>query len=322
MTYSQGSQILASDFNSFYGPTANGGTAGQNLGDIWGTGSGDKGWGQPLITNPAIGGLVTAAQWAALVANTATAGQQVNYTTTTRSPAPTFGTVITAFSSFTTDLTTITNSRGNAQAIGSQVTSGGSSAPIAESTNSSGWNMTFTQTLNLGTAAQARYFWNAGGIAQITMSKTGTSTDKDPDWNALVGTVGTISFVGRVNGAAQTIAGPTYSGTSRSGGSGTPTIASTTGWYSLTPGAAATQIYIIYDAVSPYTGDYIQVTAAVNSGSTAITFTTVWHDAGYSGPGKNNAVSAGGAVALSYFPPSTTYLSNTWGTPTLSSSVA
>ena len=326
MTYSQGSQILASDFNSFYGPTANGGTSGQNLGDVWGTGSGDKGWGQPLVTNPAPGGLVTATQWAALVANTATAGQQVNYTTATRSPAPTFGTVITAFSSFTTDLTTITNSRGNAQAIGGQYTSGGSSAPIAESTNSSGWNMTFTQTLTFASADAARYFWNAGGIAQITMSKTGTSTDKDPDWNTFVGTVGTISFVGRVAGAAQTIAGTAYPGTSRSGGSGTPTIASTTGWYSLTGGASATTIYTMSETVSPYGGDTITVSAAVNSGRTAITFTTVWHDAGYSQAGQNNSVSAGGAVALSYFPPSTTYLTASWApgavVPTLSSSVA
>ena len=89
----------------------------------------------------------------------------------------------------------------------------------------------------------------------------------------------------------------------------------------MTPGAAATPIYTITDGVSPYTGDTITVKAAVNSDGTAITFTTVWHDAGYSGAGKNNAVSAGGAVALQYYPPGAT-LTNTWGTPLLSSSVA
>jgi hypothetical protein len=181
--------------------------------------------------------------------------------------------------------------------------------------------MTFTQTIDFVTANQARYFWNAGGRAVITMSKTGTTTDKDPDWNSFVGTVGTISFVGRVNSASQSIGGTTYTGTSVSGGSGTPTVATTTGWYSLTPGAAATPIYSTTDGVSPYTGDTITVSAAVNAGSTAITFTTVWHDNGYSGAGQNNAVSAGGAVALSYFPPGAT-LTNTWGTPTLASAVA
>jgi hypothetical protein len=185
--------------------------------------------------------------------------------------------------------------------------------------------MTFTQTLSFNTAAQARYFWNTGGRAQITMSKTGNSTDKDPDWNTFVGTVGTISFVGRVNGANQSIGGVTYTGTSMNGtGSGGPTVATTTGWYSLTPGAAATQIFSLTEGVATYGSDTIKVTAAVNAGSTAITFTTVWHDNGYSAPlpGKNNSVSAGGAVALSYYASGTSYITNSWGTPTLSSSVA
>jgi hypothetical protein len=322
MTYGQGQTILASDFNAFYGPTSAGGTSGSNLLDIWATGSGDKGWGQSTVANPAIGSTVSATEWAALVANTATAGQQTGVTTTSRTPAPTSGNVILAFTSFTTDLTNITAARGNAVGSGTLVNTGGTSAPIAESTNAAGWNMTFTQTLTFANANAQRYFWNAGGILQLTMSKTGTSTDKDPDWNTFVGTVGTISFVGRVNSNSQSINGATYPGTSRTGGSGTPTIASTTGWYNLTPGAAATQIYTITDGVSPYTGDTITVKAAVNSGGTVTTITTVWHDNGYSGAGKNNSVSAGGAVTLAFIPPSTTYLTNSWGTPTLSSSVA
>jgi hypothetical protein len=321
MTYAQGSTILATDFNSFYANTAQGGTLNQCLGDVWGTGSGDKGWGQSYLGNVAVGSTVSATYWAALVANTATAGTQTVTTVSPRTPAPTAGNTITAFTTFTSDLTLITTNRGNAVGQGTVYTTGGSSAPIAEATNAAGWNMTFTQTLTFADANSARYFWNAGGRAVITMSKTGTSTDKDPDWNAFVATVGTISFVGRVNNNSQSIAGSTYTGTSRTGGSGTPTIATTTGWYSLTPGAAATQIYIISEGVAPYTSDTIKVTAAVNAGGTAITFTTVWHDNGYTGAGKNNAVSAGGAVALQYYPPGAT-LTNTWGTPTLSSSVA
>jgi hypothetical protein len=318
MTYTQGSTILASDFNGFYGPTSAGGTAGANLNDIWATGSGDKGWGQSTVSNPAAASTVTATQWATLVNNLASAGSQTGTTITSRT-APTTGTTISILSALNTDLTNVTNNRGNAAASGTLYTTSGSSAPIAESNNPAGWTMTFTQTLTFASADAARYFWNAGGIARITMSKTGTSTDKDPDWNAFVATVGTISFVGRVASTSQTIAATTYTGTSVSGGSGAPTVATTTGWYTLTGGAAATQIYLTYEGVGPYTSDYIQVTAAVNAGRTAITFTTVWRDAG---AGQTNNVSAGGAVALSYLPPSTSYLSNTWGTPTLSSSVA
>jgi hypothetical protein len=316
MTYSSGGLIQATDYNGFVSTTA-----GANVNATWSTGTTDAGWGQTALSTVATGGTVTATQWASLVNTLSSMGGQTSTTITARS-APTAGQTITALAAVNTDLTNCYNNRGNAAGSGAQYTSGGSSTPIAEAASPSGWTMAFTQTITFPSAAQARYFWNAGGIAQITMSKTGTSTDKDPDWNTFVSTVGTINFVGRVAGATQTIGGTSYSGTSRTGGSGSPTIATTTGWYTLTPGAAATQIFLMYDSVSPYTGDYIQVYAQVNSGSTAITFITYWRDAGYSGAGKTNNVSAGGAVALTYYPPSTTYLTNTWGTPTLSSSVA
>ena len=247
MTYSSGQLIQATDFNGFLGPTSAGGTANANLYDIWSTGSGDKGWGQSTISNPVGGSVVTATQWATLVNNLSTAGSQTNTTITSRS-APTAGNVIGILSALNTDLTNCTTNRGNAAAQGTEYTTSGSSSGPAESNNAAGWTMTFTQTITFASAAQARYFWNAGGRATLNMSKSSTGTDKDPDWNAFAATVGTISFVGRVAGAAQTIAGVSYSGTSRSGGSGSPTIATTTGWYSLTPGAAATQIFIIFDA--------------------------------------------------------------------------
>ena len=315
MTYSSGGLIQATDYNGFVNTTP-----GANINATWGSGTGDAGWGQASLSSVSAGGIVTATQWASLVNTLSAMGSQTGTTITSRT-APTTGTTITALAAVSTDITNCYNNRGNAATSGSQYTSGGASTPIAESTNPAGWTMTFTQTLQFNDANSARYFWNAGGRAQLTMSKTGTSTDKDPDWNTFVASVGTINFVGRVAGAAQTISGTSYSGTSCSGGSGSPTIATTTGWYTLTPGAAATQIFLIYEPTSPYTGDYIQVYAQVNSGSTAITFTTYWRDAGYSAAGQDNSVSAGGAVALSYYPPSTTYLTNSWGTPTLGSNV-
>ena len=76
------------------------------------------------------------------------------------------------------------------------------------------------------------------------MSKTSTGTDKDPDWNAFVATVGTLFISGRVAGAAQTIASTNYTGLTRVGGSGSPSpFLTTTGWYTLTGGAAATTMF-------------------------------------------------------------------------------
>lgn len=333
MTYTSGSLIQATDYNGFVSTTA-----GANVNDVWGTGSGDKGWGQTALGTVTAGtDTVTATQWASLVNTLATMGSQTNTTITART-APTVGQTIGILAALNTDLTNCTTNRGFAAGVGttSSTWTGAIAKTAATAANSAGWTITFTQTVTFPSAAQARYFWNAGGLIRLDMSKSSTGTDKDPDWNAFVGTVGTLYLSGRVAGAAQTIAGTSYTGWTRVGGSGVPgTNASTTGWYSFTPGAAATTMWQLNDTVSPYTGDYIRVTAAVNAGSTAVTLTTTWVDAGYSGAGKSNGISGGTdttspysafgtapAVLCRFIPPSTTYLTNSWGTPTVASTVA
>ena len=241
-------------------------------------------------------------------------------------------------SAINTDLTNITTNRGFAAATGttSSTWSGSTAKTSATGAATGGWTITFTQTVTFGSADQARYFWNAGGSITLDMSKTSTGTDKDPDWNAFAGQVGALMLVGRVNNSAQTLGGTSYSGFSRIGGSGGTqnALASNVGWYNLTAGAGATQMFQLFAATAPYTGDYINVTAAKNAGSTAVTFVTTWFDAGYSGAGKSNNISGGTdtasgggfgtapAVRCRFTPPSTTYLSASWGTPTVSASVA
>ena len=120
MTYSQGSTVLATDFNGFVGPTASGGTPGANLNDIWAVGSGDKGWGQTAIANPAAASIITSTnQWTSLINNLATAGSQTGTTLTSRT-APTPGATITVLPNVNTDLTNVTTNRGNAVASGTE----------------------------------------------------------------------------------------------------------------------------------------------------------------------------------------------------------
>ena len=332
MTYSSGGLIQAVDYNGFASSTS-----GANVNDIWGTGSGDKGWGQTALGTVSAAGTVTATQWADLVNRISSMGSQTGTTITARS-APTAGQTISVLSAINTDLTNITANRGFAPSVGttSSTWTGSSAKTVATGAAAGGWIITFTHTVTFGSADQARYFWNAGGLIRLDMSKTSTGTDKDPDWNTFVGQVGTIWLSGRVNSAAQTIAGTSFTGTTRTGGTGGTqnALASNVGWYNLTAGAAATQMFQLYDATAPYTGDYISVTAAKNAGSTAVTFVTTWVDAGYSGAGKSNNISGGTntasgggfgtapAVICRYNPPSTAYLSASWGTPTVSASVA
>ena len=331
MTYVSGGLIQATDYNGFVSTTSGG-----NVNATWGTGTGDAGWGQTSLGTVSTGGTVTATQWASLVNTVNSMGSQTNTSLTSRT-APTVGDTISVFSNLGTDITNCYNNRGNAASSGtiSGTWTGTTSKTSATGDGTSSWTITFTHTVTFPSADQARYFWNAGGLVRLDMSKTSTGTDKDPDWNAFVATVGTLFISGRVAGAAQTIASTSYTGLTRVGGSGSPSpFLTTTGWYSLTAGASATTMFQLNESVYPYGSDYIRVTAAVNSDRTILTLVTTWYDAG-AAPGRTNDISGGTgtgspyldwgsapAVLCRYVPPSTSYLSNTWGTPTVAASVS
>jgi hypothetical protein len=335
MTYSQGSLILAQDYNGFVGPSAAGGNGNANLNDIWNVGATDKGWGQTVVSNPATGDVVTATQWATLVNNLATAASQTGTTITTRT-APVAGDTIAILSALNTDLTNVTTNRGNAAASGTEygTFSGTTSKTSATGSGQSAWTITFTHTITFPSANQARYFWNAGGIVRIQYGKSSTGTDRDEDWNSLAGQCGGIFLTGRVNGATQTIAGQAYTGTTRIGGSGgtQTTLNTTTGYYNLT--GTPTTIFQLNAAGAPYTPEYIRTTATQTS-STVLTLVTTWVDDGTSAPGTTANISGGTATnspsttitgsapttLVTYRPPATTYISNTWGTPSIAASV-
>jgi hypothetical protein len=335
MTYTAGSPIVATDYNGFAQNTA-----GANINDIWGTGSGDKGYGQPTtLSTVATGATVTAVQWSNLNSRIASMANQTGTSITSRTN-PVAGNPVAILAALNTDITNCTNNRGNAVASGttSSTWSGNVAKTSATGSGQTTWTITWTQTVTFADANSARYFWNAGGLVRLDMSKTSNSTDADGDWNTLVGQVGTIYFSGRVNSAAQTIAGQSYTGTTRLGGTGgtQTTLATTTGWYSLTPGAAAVTVFQLNNATAPYTGEYIRVTAAANAGSTTLTLVTTWFQPAVSAAGTTCNISGGTdttspytsfgtapAVLCRYIPPSTTYLTTaSWGTPTITSAIS
>lgn len=327
MTYSTGSLIQASDYNTFQ----------TSLNSIWSTGSGDSGWGQSSIGAVSTGGIVTATNWATLVNDLSIAGAQTATTITSRS-APTTGTVIAILANVATDITSCTTNRGNAASSGTEVgySSGTTAKTSATGSGQSSWTITFTHTVTFPSADQARYFWNAGGRVRLQYGKSSTGTDIDPDWNTFAGYPGSIYVTGRVNSAAQTIAGVSYTGTTRIGGTGgtQTTLATTTGWYQLT--GTPTTIFLLNNSNAPYTGEYIQTTAAQTS-STVLTLVTTWFQPAVSAVGTTCNISGGtdtgaGSTTITgtapttlctYFPPSTAQgLSNSWGTPTITATTA
>ena len=331
MTYSVGGLIQATDYNGFVSTTS-----GANVNATWSTGATNAGWGQTALSTVSVGGTVTATQWASLVNTLSSMGSQTGTTITSRS-APTAGSLISVLANVNTDLTNCYTNRGNAVASGTAygTFSGTTSKTTATGSGAAAWTITFTTTVTFADANSARYFFNAGGIVKIQYGKSSTGTDHDPDWNTLAGWCGSIN----ITGGAQTIASQAYTGTTRLGGTGgtQTTLATATGWYALTPGAAATTIFQLNNTTAPYTPEYIRTTAAVNAGSTVLTLVTTWVDDGTSGAGKTSNISGGTAVTspattigaatapttlVTYVPPSTTYLSASWGTPTIAASVA
>jgi len=329
MTYSSGGLIQASDYNGFVSTTS-----GANVNATWSTGTTNAGWGQSALSTVGIGGTVTATNWASLVNTLALMGSQTGTTLTSRT-APTAGQTITALAAVSTDLTNCYNNRGNASTSGAAygTFSGTTSKTTATSNGTQGaWTITFTHTVTFPSADQTRYFFNAGGIVKIQYGKSSTGTDLDADWNTFAGQCGSIN----ITGGAQTIAAQAYTGTTRLGGTGgtQTTLATSTGWYNLI--GTPTTIFQLNNAGTPYTGEYIRTTATATS-STVLTLVTTWVQPAVSAPGTTSNISGGTAVAspsttigaatapttlVTYIPPSTTYLTNTWGTPTIAASVA
>ena len=317
MTYSSGGLIQATDYNGFASTTV-----GANVNNLWATGATDSGWGQTALSTVSAAGVVTATNWASLVNTISSMGSQTGTTITSRT-APTTGNLIQILAALNADLTSITANRLNAVGNGSQFTGWTGTNSKTAATSGSPWSFTFTNTVTFASAAAARYFFNGGGRIKLDVSKTATGATGDPEWNDLANTLcGDIFFTGGTGTA--TISGAAYTGTTKVGGTGTPTVLlTTTGFYDLTAGGAATIIYKQFADTAPYTSNFIQHSVALDATSTILTFTTLW-SASDGDPISGGTASTGATpgtaptTICTYFPPSTTYLTTaSWGTPTV-----
>lgn len=321
MTYVSGGLIQATDYNGFVSTTA-----GANVNATWSTGAIDAGYGQSALGTVSVGAVVSATQWASLVNTIAAMGAHQATTITSRT-APVTGNLIQILANINTDLTNCRNNRGNAAASGAQVTTITGTNSKTTATSGATWTITFTNTITFASADAARYFWNAGGLVKIDVSKTATGDVGDPEWNDLANTLcGDIFITGRVAGSAQTIGGTIYTGTTKVGGTGSPaTLATTTGWYNLT--TTDTIIYKQFADTAPYTNNFIQHSARTAGSGTQLIITTVWSASdgdAISGGTASSGATPGTAptTIVTYFPPSTTNLTNTWGTPTIAATTA
>ena len=320
MTYSAGSLIQASDYNGFVSTTA-----GANVNATW-----NSTYGQTALGTVSAGGTVSATQWSSLNTTIASMANHQATTITSRS-GPTAGSTIAIQSALNTDITNCYTNRYNAYASGSQYTSwtGTASQTAVTGHRNATWTITFTDTVTFANTTAATNFFGSGGYLKIQFGKSSTGHSADATWNAFVSTVcGAVYFT--ADATTKTIAGVSYAGTKVIGGTGTPTTVGTAIGYNQLTGVAQT-IYKQFNTQYVYTGDYVQIDASVSGA--VVTLTTYWFSPARNVPGTTNEISGGTATTgisfgsapttvVTYFPPETTYLTSTWGTPTVASSVS
>ena len=315
MTYSAGSVILVSDINTFNG----------NVNAVWNTA-----YGQPALANVTSTDTVTASTWASLNNTVANAAYHQGTSITSRT-SPVAGNVISVLANISTDITSIGTNAYNAYSQGTQYTAWtGTASKTTNTGNGAGWTITFTDTVTFANTTAAANFFNAGGTVKIQFSKTSTGHMDDTEWNHFVNDVCGAVYLSST-GASKTINSVTYTGTTVRGGTGTPTtLATTTGYAQLTGNSSV--IYKQFDSGYAYTDSYVQVAAQRNGA--VLTFVTTWYGQANYHPYTTPAQISGGtattgisfgtppATVVTYFPPETTYLTNTWGTPTVASTVS
>ena len=313
MTYSAGNIIVDDDYNIFATGNA-AGTGDQsvaNINSIIGVGGNEFGYGQGTELTPvAAGGVVNASEWANLLArNTTLANHQG--TTITSISSPSSGDVIAAYSALSANVTATYNNKLNAAASGSDIT--------RTTTSTSGWNTSsvLTQTITFPSRNQLRYFFNAGGMIRCSWSRSGgTSSSQNTSWTDTLNAAGTIVLTS--DGASKTIDGVTYTGITKIGGSGTNQILNTSnGIYDI---SATPTIQFKQIPPSGYGDNEIEYYMSIPSNGTVLTVKTDLSD-DYTPPDPASPDLVDGTLTQTLVVrlPSTTYLSASWGTPTISS---
>ena len=333
MAYTAGDTILDDEYNTFATGNAAGtgdnGTA--NLNTLWGTGTGDYGYGETsTISAVSAGSTITAAQWNTLLGRIETIGAHQG-TTVTNYSTLSAGNTIEALSTVSTDITNCFNGRLDAAGSGSTVTTDGAM------TFSSSWQSSITgvHRITFASANALRYFFNAGGLITFTFSRSGgTTNDKNTEWSDLATNMGTITFSGSDSHTVNSVA---YTGTTQTGGyaGGAGSTKSTIDAHALTD--SYQQLIIKYADTSPYTANYIKIEAkadAAAGSATLIDFqVTAQDDAADTGnptyplsgtdPASLDVVDGTWTSTMNYILPSSTQLTTaSWGSPTMSEQTA
>ena len=319
MAYAKDAIIEAINYNDeILG--ANPTSAAGKLHSVWGIGSGNYGYGQTAKANVAQDDIISAAEWALIVNSTSTIAGHQNTTPLAYMPAPVAGEVIAFKQNLKDNITLIGTNRLWARAQGTTSTT--------STVSTQRWfdKCIFTHTISFTSGDAARYFFNAGGQISLSFSHPGSvaaGRNVDALMAGLGSSCGTITLSAPSTGQT-TIAQTVYKGVKKSGGSGTPTtLLEDNGYYALTSTNKSIFKQIATSGTAYYIGSFLEVFVRTNGTQGAngdkgsiITITTTWDEVP-----NGFTTSTGTTVNCTIKPPSTSTLTNTWGTPTVTGTV-
>jgi hypothetical protein len=310
MTYAVGGLIEASDLNNFVS------TGTPNVNAIWSTGSGNTGYGQTALTTVSVGDIIAANRWTSLTTTISNIANHTGATIGSMSIAAATGNLVTVISNIATNITTINNARANAVAQGTQSSNTKTNSATWSGTAPGPYTLTMTSNVTFESADKARFYFNAGGQTkvQVTHPANGEGTGQVNGFlNVLCSDVGTVSLSSVSGTATANIVGTVYTGTTKTGGGGTSTVATTIGFYSL----STTSQNVITQTNSAY-ADYgtSNIVIQANLSGNTINYTALFTLNDVDSSGSNPKPIAGTTLVTIAVPPSSGNIANTWGNTT------
>ena len=295
MAYTTGDTILDDHYNDFA----------TSVNAIWGTGSGDSGYGQgTTVSSVSAGTTITAAQWTTLLARISSAASHQSSSITAISN-PSAGDTISAYTALSTNIGTITTNRLNVHARQ------GVANTNRDNTNVFTGTLTFTNKWAWASTNQARYFFNAGGRLSISGDQFGhTSDDKADNWDVLLQQAGTYYVYAQTAG--------------KSGGSGTPTtnLTTTAGYHDLT--SSYLSVFKQFEDTGPYTANFVEWQLRTQDSGASVEASCTWVDAAADDVSYNKSiynvqdeVDGTHRMTYGYEKHNTTYVSDAGGTITV-----
>jgi hypothetical protein len=296
MAYSQGGLIEATDYNNLINGFLN---------LVWGVGDGNAGYGQTAISAVTAGTVVTAAQWATLI-NTLNSARTHQTGSGSGISAVTAGQTINHLSTLSSQVGLAYNDRLLFNTQGTTTTGTTFTRLVTSTTGLSTWQVIET-AVTFSSADSARYFFNAGGQLNYRVTfNSGNGSGSTQSLQRLLTGIGGINLLQTTNSG-------------RTGSGITLDINNTTiGYYDLRKDLLLTVVEVT-DSTTSYTGSngilqvYSQDGTTTNNSKGFIVVFRLLYD--INDKTWDDTISLNITPRVDIVSPSTTNLTNSWGTP-------